>query len=356
MNDDLSRLRAACEWQLDLCVRNGSPTYSTLITSLIDRLGVDSTVTDLLAADRHDPVQSALCLRLFGAVNRLAQADPSCPLRLYYPTLGGEVDLERVVQVFFDVLSANVPYVRDALATAVQTNEVGRSAPLSAAMNYVAAATGTPLRLLEVGASAGLNLWLDRYFVAAGDVSWGSPTSALQLTGHFESGRPKTVALDVAERHGCDRSPLDVHDSRTAGLLRSFVWPEHVDRLRRLDAALEVAQAAPRLDIEAAEATDWTTRKVTALPAGYTTVIFHSLVLPYLDHGERTYLAATIRAAGAATDSSRPLAWISLEPTEEDSNTVLLSCEMWPGDQRVELARTTPHGMRVRWAPQKRQS
>lgn len=77
------------------------------------------------------------------------------------------------------------------MAAGVQTNEVGRAAPLSAAMNHVALATGLPLRLLEVGSSAGLNLSLDRYFVEGGTRSWGPRDSPSRLTGQFESGEPR---------------------------------------------------------------------------------------------------------------------------------------------------------------------
>ena len=74
----------------------------------------------------------------------------------------------------------------------VQTNEVGRSAPLSAAMNYLTVTAGLPLRLLEVGASAGLNLWMDRYFVQAGAAGWGPPDSRCGWQGisHRDS-RPR---------------------------------------------------------------------------------------------------------------------------------------------------------------------
>jgi len=111
----------------------------------------------------------------------------------------------------------------------VQTNEVGRSAPLSAAMNYLTVTAGLPLRLLEVGASAGLNLWMDRYFVQAGAAGWGPPDSPVQLAGHFTSGQPPAAAMTVVDRRGCDLNPL--HPVRSRLLLESFIWPEHVGRL-----------------------------------------------------------------------------------------------------------------------------
>lgn len=347
----LQEVRAGCEWQRELCRKNGSPTYVALIDGLLERLGTDDTVTGLLTADDQNPVQSALCLRLFGAVNRIAMAEGADWLGARYPTLGGKTDVTAVVPEFFGFLRTHGDAVRAQMALGVQTNEVGRAAPLSAAMNVVAALTGRRLRLLEVGASAGLNLLLDRYFVAGGRHVWGPPDSSLRLTGHFESGEPPAAELEVVERRGCDVNPLDVHTPGTADLLRSFVWPEHVERARRLDAALEVARSAPPLAIDAADACSWLLEHAADPVGGRTTVIYHSIVLPYFDPDERNRFISLIRERGAATDADHPLAWISLEPSAEDSSVVELYCELWPEHRRIRLARTTPHGTHVRWDP-----
>ncbi|MEU6994701.1 DUF2332 domain-containing protein [Streptomyces sp. NPDC046465] len=347
----VNQVRAGCEWQRDLCRKNASPTYAAILTELIGRLGTDEAVTELLTADGQDPVQSALCLRLFGAVNRVAMAQSASWLKAYYPTFGGATDVDKAVPAFFDFLAANLDAVRDQMTVSVQTNEVGRAAPLSAAMNYVAMVTGLPLRLLEVGASAGLNLLLDRYFVASGDTSWGPADSTLRLVGHFASGQPPAATSDIEERRGCDLNPIDAHAPGTDGLLRSFVWPEHVERGRRLDAALKVARSAPKLSLDAADACTWVSQNLAELPRGRTTVVFHSIVLAYFTPDERARFAKVIRTRGAATDEDRPLAWISLEPSDDDSSVVNLVCEMWPLGRRVVLATTTPHGTQVRWDP-----
>ncbi|MFW5420935.1 DUF2332 domain-containing protein [Nocardiopsis sp. CNT-189] len=353
MSLTIEQVLAGCEWQRDLCRKNGAPTYVALIDELIDRLGPDDTVTGLLTEDGQNPIRSALCLRLFGAVNRIAMRESADWITDHYPTLGGESAPERVVPEFFGFLLGNLDAVREQMGIAVQTNEVGRAAPLSAAMNYVAHATGRPLRLLEVGASAGLNLLLDRYFVAGPRSSWVPTDSALRLEGHFASGDPEAVAPpEVVERRGCDLNPIDVHDPATPNLLRSFVWPEHVERARRLEAALEVARSVPRLRIDAADAYSWVSEHVEDSVSGRTTVVFHSIVLPYFDPDERARFTKLVCCRGEGRDEDRPLAWISLEPGEEDSSVVDLTCEIWPMGKKVLLAGTTPHGTHVRWDPQ----
>ncbi|EST38951.1 hypothetical protein N566_04760 [Streptomycetaceae bacterium MP113-05] len=345
----VEQARTGCTWQRALCVKNAAPTYVALIDELVRRLDEGDAVAELLLEDGQDPVQSALCLRLFGAVNRIAMAESADWLDACYATRGGFTDVERVVPAFFGFLESHVDEVREQMKVNVQTNEVGRSAPLSAAMNHVSLATGLPLRLLEVGASAGLNMLFDGYFVDAGEGSWGPADSPLRLTGHFTSGRPAAAVPSIDSRAGCDLNPIDVHDPSSADLLRSFVWPEHVDRARRLEAALEVARTEPPLAIEASDACAWVESRLAELPSGVMTVVFHSVVATYFDPEVRDRFAKIIRAAGERAGDDNPLAWISLEPSKEDSSVVELVCETWPGDRRVLLARTTPHGTDVRW-------
>ena len=199
--------------------------------TLDHRTGQHVTHRHIASADGdEDPIQSALCLRLFGAVNRIAMASAAGWIDAYYPNRGGVTDVGAVVPAFFDFLTGHVETVREQMRAGVQTNDVTRAAPLSAAMNHVALATGLPLRLLEVGSSAGLNLLLDRYFVEGTTRPRGPEDSPLRLTGQFESGDPEAAVLRVAERRGCDLNPIDVHSAGSADLLRSFVWPEHVGR------------------------------------------------------------------------------------------------------------------------------
>lgn len=337
-------MKDAGEVQARLCRENGSPTYEAVLRA-VNQGG--NVADELLRADGGDPMGTALHLRLLGAVHRLAMTDEACPLRRWYPSTGGTVDLDAVVPAFLDVVAAHRERLAVDMRAPVQTNEVGRSAPLSAALQWVVARLGGPLRLLEVGASAGLNLWLDRYRVAASDcVAWGPPDSPVQLLGHFEAGAPTPVQdLHVVERRGCDRHPLDASDPDTRLLLRSFVWPEQTDRLARLDAALS---AAGPVTIDDADACDWVAARLADLPGDATTVVFHSIVMLYLRPEDRARFARTIRDAGRAGGR---LAWVAMEPSTASYDEVHVTAEVWPPGERWRLATTTPHGLRIRWNP-----
>lgn len=343
--DRTSELRSGAELQSRLCKENGSPTYGAIIDALAENLLSNRTAVEILRADSRDVVSSALYLRFLGAVNRIALADPSCPLRRFFPSLGGHIDVDKVPGVFFDVVDERPDVIAAGLAADVQTNEVGRAAPLSAALNYLTRTAGGKVNLLEVGASAGLNLWLDLYRVDAGRTQWGPPDSPVQLTGHFIADSPPVGRFTVADRKGCDLNPIDLADPAAPDLLRSFVWPEHMRRLRRLNAAIS---AVPPIAVTAADACSWLSENLLETPHGVITVVFHSIVWPYLSAAERADFCEIMAAAGRAADRDHRLAWISLEPNAS-YGTTRLTCRTWPGDRSEVLAETSPHGEAVRW-------
>lgn len=344
MNSEAA-LREAGELQSRLCRDNGSPTYSAIIDKIVRGLNGHGEIAELLRGEPRDPVGSALYLRLLGSVHRLVLADEANPLRAYFPSVGGVANPEKAVPVFFDVVESQVDAVVSGMAAEIQTNEVGRSAPLSAGLNFVGTRSGRRLRLLEVGASAGLNLWPDRYRVDAGAVSWGPPDSALVLANHFVAGTPPATGFEVVDRQGCDTNPLDIADSDVRNLLRSFVWPEHVGRFRRLDAALSTAEP---VELAASSAEDWLARQLQGLASGVTTVVFHSIVWPYLTDEQRTVVTKLINEAGGRADDHHRLAWLTLEPTKT-YDEVQLSCRRWPERECTLLAISSPHGRQVRW-------
>jgi hypothetical protein len=343
--DRIAELRRGGELQSRLCKKNGSPTYSAITDALVENLLSKKAAVEVLRADTRDVDGSALYLRYLGAVNRMAVADPTCPLRRFFPSLGGQIDVGHVAEVFFDVVAANRDTVAAGLATDIQTNEVGRAAPLSAALNHLTLTAGRQVSLLEIGASAGLNLWLDRYGVDAGQTRWGPPDSPVQLTGHFIAGSPPPGPFVVTERKGCDLNPLDLADPAVSNLLRSFIWPEHVRRLNRLNAAIA---DAPPITVTAQDACGWLSGNLRELPAGVITVVFHSILWPYLSAAERTGLREIMAEAGHRADCDHQLAWISLEPNEA-YDTIELTCRTWPGDKSEILAETNPHGEAVSW-------
>ena len=330
-----------------LCADNGSPTYAQIISAIVERIHDRSeAAVELLYEDPRPAIESALFLRLLGAVHRLVLAGDGCGLERCYPSAGGELDAEGATSRFFPFVDAKREVVAQEMQVAVQTNDVGRSGVISAGLRYIAGVVGRPLRLLEVGASAGLNLWCDRYFVDAGCSSWGPPESSVRLTGLFREGCPGGTEFTIVERAGCDLAPVDALSDRGRAHLRSFIWPEDLARLSRLDAALSIF---PGAELQAADATEWIEGRLDACSGDVATVVFHSIVMPYLARGQRDRVQAAIETAGQSATGDRPLAWLRLEPLETQG--VVVSLDLWPHGLHLTLARCSPHGAEIVWKP-----
>jgi hypothetical protein len=283
--------------------RGHSERYEYLSAAVADR---PALAEPLLAA----PPEQRLAILFFAAVQYLLRTVArGHPLAAYLPTLGGSRGVDSGLPA---ALADLVAGHRDALTALCatrtpQTNEARRAALLRPAFGRAAEVAGRPLALVELGTSAGLLLISDRYayeYRDRGRVESYGPPGGLTMTCEVRGGRwPSPTATDVAvaDRVGIDLSPVDPTDPAATEWLRACVWPEHTERLDRLDAALaEVAAARPRM-----VAGDM----VSALPGVLSTVdddvvpcVFSSSALMYLSTAERRRLAATLAGFGARRD------------------------------------------------------
>ncbi|MGR6912745.1 DUF2332 domain-containing protein [[Actinomadura] parvosata] len=167
------------------------------------------------------------------------------------------------------------------LARRTQTNEPARCT----ALYPLLAALPQPLALLEVGASAGLCLLPDRYAYSYGDHVTGATDSPLRLRCQVEGSPPPRFArpgpITVAWRAGIDLNPLDVTDPDDVRWLRTLVWPEQQDRLRRLETAIELARQDPP-PVVRGDLNDRLGELASQAPPHATLVVYHTAVLYYV--------------------------------------------------------------------------
>jgi hypothetical protein len=227
----------------------------------------------------------------------------------------------------------------------VQTNEVGRSAALAGALLQVAR-RGLPLRLLEVGASAGLNLRWDHFRYEAGERAFGDPASPVRFVDPWAGDAPDLRGpVEVVERRGCDRAPIDATTAEGRVTLRSFVWPDLTERFHRLDGAIEVARTVPAT-VDRADGPTWTADQLAHSAPGRTTVVMHSIVLQYLPKERRRALTGALAAAGRRATEDAPLAWVRMEPGRDGAEVRVTT---WPGGEERLVAVSGYHGPPIRW-------
>ena len=332
-----------------------SPLYYRLLDVAIEDVENAGICAEVLAETPEgvEPVLDALPLRFLGGVHGLVLDGHAPDLARHYPSSGGRFDPDDPALDPGPVFLATVAEHRDrvvaALARTVQTNEVGRCASLLPGFLAVAAATGLPLRVLELGTSAGLNLRWDqyRYEGGAGGSTWGDDNAALRFTDVYVDPLPELdVSAAVVERRGCDRSPIDTTSADGRQLLRSFVWPDQLERFAALDAALDIASSVPAA-IDRADAAEWVVEQLGRTSDGCATVLFQSIVWQYLTPETRESIRDAVRAAGTVASAEAPLAWLRMEPGSNPTAGAEVRLRMWPGEERL-LAITGYHGRPVR--------
>ncbi|MET7332712.1 DUF2332 domain-containing protein [Nonomuraea sp. NPDC005650] len=246
------------------------------------------------------------------------------------------------------VLDHRDAVVATMLSRRTQTNEPARCA----ALYPLLASLPQPLALLEAGASAGLCLLPDRYGYDYDGRLAGAVDSPLRLRCRTEGGSrfAEPGAVSVAWRAGIDLNPLDVNDPDDVRWLRTLVWPEQHDRLRRLDTAIDLARPDPprvvRGDLNARLA-----EVAAEAPADATLVVYHTAVLYYVpDAGRAAFVAQVGRLGGHWISQEDPGVLPSVdarlgERPPADVVTYALALDGRP------VAFSAMHGGWVRWLP-----
>jgi hypothetical protein len=331
-----------------------SPLYERLCTDVVADEDVLSLLLEAPPAQRRPNLLLAAVhhVLLSGAAHRLAD---------YYPSLGGSRAADAdLVPTFRDFCQQHHGSLVELLQTrATQTNEVARSAMLVAAIQQLE--VDLPVGLVDVGAAAGLNLLCDRYQISYGGRRTGprNPRVIIECDVLGEAD-PSAGAITIGARVGIDPSPLSAGDPEDRQWLRACVWPEHTERRRVLDAALNVASDDPPEIIEG-DAFDLP-RALERLPEHVHPCVFHSATLAYLPGQERARFVALLDALG----KDRALSWISLEgpfipPFNQlhlhaddqppDGAHLLLGLATWQNGERADrlLGRADPHGRWLQW-------
>jgi hypothetical protein len=335
------------------CRHLGSPLYAGLLDHAANDVLAGGPTAAVLDGYLASPWRTALGLRMLGGVHALVLTGQAPEVAAFYPSAGGAADpgpgSARAWAAVREVLGGQRDAVREWLDRPPQTNEVGRAAALLGGLRHLTAEARLPIRLVEIGASAGLNLRADRFHIPGEAGRHGDPSSPVVLAGAWRGQPPPEAPVEITERTGGDRTPIDPTTPSGRLTLTAYVWPDQPDRMLRLRGALAVAAQVPA-DLRQELAPD-TLRRIT-LAEGRWTVLWHSIVRQYLDEAQRAAVTEGITARAAAATSSARFAWLSLEPHRITADgECLVTLTTWPGGRQRVLGTAPPHGLPVNWAP-----
>ncbi|HUR13520.1 MAG TPA: DUF2332 domain-containing protein [Mycobacteriales bacterium] len=319
------------------CRSYGSALTGALLEGAADDLAQGGVVADLMGPHAADPGGTVPALRLAGSLHRLVLQGRAPALAQHYPSVGGAAPVEQVWPAARDTVEEHVEELRDLVRRTVQTNEVGRAAVLLGVLQLVPG----PVRLLEIGASAGLNLRCDRFALEVGDQVLGDPRSPVRIVQPWEGEHPAYRGTVVVERRGCDPNPLDPTNEEGRLTLTSYVWPDHLARLARLRAALDVAREVP-VEVEQAGALEFLERQLDGR-GDVTTVVWHSVVWQYVHPDERAAVDQLL------DHCEGPVVRASMEPNRVGQDHVFQVHLRRAGHAPVHVADCHGHGPPVRW-------
>ncbi len=336
--------------QAPACRVLGSQLYADLLDAAAEDVRAGGPAWAVLQPHATRDTGAALALRFMAAVHRLVLTGQAGELAGYFPSVNGTADRSGAWPVLRAALEDHGDRLADWVGLPCQTNEVRRCAALVGGFLTVSRESGLPLRLLEIGASGGLNLRWDHYHYRdeTDGRAWGDPASAVRLRGHWEVA-PNLLATSasVSERRGCDPRPIDPLTDEGRLALTASVWGDQPVRFERLRGALQIAAQVP-VDVTAAAAIQWLPPRLAEHVAGVATVVYHSVVLQYMDPEEREGVIALIAEAGSHASEAAPLFWLRMEP-ERPMRVMSVRLTSWPGARERLLATAGAHGNHVRW-------
>jgi hypothetical protein len=331
--------------QASFCDAFGSPFTARLLEAMVRDLEAGGPTAALVADWPGPPRADAVSLRLAGALHLAALSRRAPALAAEYPVARPDWNADAVWREARSFLAAERAWVAEFIRSAPQTNEIRRSIGLLVGFLHLASRFDPPIETLEIGASAGLNLWWDRFAYQTESWSWNDSGRPSIDTSWSGPPPPLGVAPRVRARAACDLNPLEIGDPAQRDRLRSYIWPDQLDRLARFDGAVQVA-LEHRVRVERADAGAWLEERLVRRSPDALTVVYHSVFFQYPPRETRQRIAQAIERAGAA--NAAPLAWLRLEPEvvlggPRDSVRFLIDVVTWPGAERRTLATTDGH-------------
>lgn len=323
-----------------------SALYGRLTAGIVE----DDYLLDLVS---HSTPGQPPANMILAAVHFLLLRGADSPLAEFYPTVDGDVPTdEDPFPIFADFCAEHRDEIVTLLETRrVQTNEPRRAAILLPGFELVSRSYSAPLATLEVGASAGLLTLWDHYAYDYGiSGTYGAPGSQLVLRSEVRGSHLPPLGLpEKGWSAGIDTNPIDLSDDIEATWLRSLVWPDQLERMHRLEAAIEVAREHPP-HLVAGDGIELLATVAGGAPSEAVLVVHHSFALNQVTEADRSQFEAAV----AGLDGSHRVVLVSIEDWgggwDRDEPFHLYLGEVDDGSLvKREIANVHHHGEWLEW-------
>ena len=260
-SDKIAKLsRHFTEFAIEVC-RGRSDVYEKLCLDIAS----DGALLELASFKKDSQPASNMILAAVKYLIEGSNSAPALALKELYKQAGLQVvsgskvqiDNQAIFDAFKEFALENQDAVKDILQTRfVQTNEVRRCTGLQPAFNLVFEnGDRKPLALVEIGCSAGLNLLFDKWsylysfndgtMVFLGDEAEETIVLECDITSDTSAEIIPTVMPIVQKRIGLDLHPVDLSIADELDWQKALIWPEHNERLERMEKASAIKTKQP---------------------------------------------------------------------------------------------------------------
>lgn len=351
MEDKTSAIRNALLKQGEACLMLGSPFTHYLCRLFSENLDGDTPLGQVVFGWEGDYTSKGdnVSLRLCGLVNYLVLCEKAPALAAIYPPHNGwESEGEhRFWELILAAIEANFDITLQFLKYPPQTNEVKRSAALIPAYHVISKKFQLPIHIYELGASAGLNLNAGDYGLVAGSAHY-NPTSLIQLEPEWRGEDIDFVSIKIDQRSGCDLLPVDFQQNDNRLRLLSYVWPDQLDRVRLIKAAIAYSLSDRAIHVVKEDAIEFLQQALASRTRNQLKIIQHTIAWQYFPDELKQRGEALFETYGAKASNTAPLARIAME-NDGRNDSAALSITLWPKGETYSLGRADFHGRWIEW-------
>ncbi len=289
----------------------------------------------------------------FGAVHYLLLLDPTQRLAQYYPSITKAESKGIPIALFHNFCRQREAEMINLLENRiVQTNAINRTAYLMPiASSLFQDVSG--LNLLDIGCSSGLNLNFDQYqYHYDRQIPIGE--GAVRIKSNIVEGKLPAFSefAKVKRRIGIDQNPLDLRITDNATWLKALIWPDLIERFRRMEAAISTVNERPIELIRGSQLKDFSAA-IHQIPEVEPLLVYHTHVLYQFNREERMAFRQLMDEIG----SYRNFYYLAAEGHSVFDNIVALP----PGIQLVlttyragqkgikHLGQTNGHANWIKW-------
>ena len=237
---------------------------------------------------------------LLASIHYLLLKDPNQELAEYYPSIAGKVKKpdKHLMELFKGFCLKNQNEIEQLITSKfLQTNAPNRCSYLMPIFSLISQENGgKPLALVEIGTSASLNLYFDayqyEYLFQNSKKTFGPVDSKVKIQSQIRDDFfPDFGESPIIEKRiGIDQNPLDLTQPENALWLKASIWPDHLERFKRLSAAIEVVQKEPKVKLIKGSTIDEFDQAVKDVNKDLTLIIFHTHVLyQFSDEARQDY-------------------------------------------------------------------